>query len=186
MIVLDHYYVEYWTPKFLIINVIIIIITIIIMFNIMMFYSIVTKCSYFELLHEFPNGFAACSDDACVDPPVQPDVLTHHILQRCHQLLYSRPGLVSIPLITRDHDYILEGQSRVKKDWQVNTQGTEWEVWKVWMLWAALNRSGLKNEEMLFRKQSACPPAAHHSCQGTARWHRSLCVFERWQLLCGL
>lgn len=72
------------------------------------------RCSltHFKLLHEFADSLAASSDDACVDPVIQPDVLAHHLLQFCNHLLYSCLGLLHIPLITPDQYRVLRKEER--------------------------------------------------------------------------
>lgn len=73
------------------------------------------QTSNLELLHQLADGFATSSDDACVGPRVQVNILAHHFLQLGHQLLDGLTCLLHVTLVPRDHDQILGGEAQDRR-----------------------------------------------------------------------
>jgi len=63
--------------------------------------------AHLELIHDFADGFATCTDDACVNTMVQSHILRHHLLQLTNDLHDGIPGSLSILLIASDGDLVL-------------------------------------------------------------------------------
>jgi len=76
-----------------------------------------------KLFHQLADGFAAGPNDASVGPRVQMNILAHHLLQLCHQLLDGLTRLLHVTLITRDHDQILREEA---EEWRIRRNVTRY------------------------------------------------------------
>lgn len=63
--------------------------------------------THLELVHDFPDGFAAGPDDAGMDAVVQWDVFRDHLLKLTHDLQDGVPGGFRVLLVPCDGDLVL-------------------------------------------------------------------------------